>query len=220
MDLLLLRPLIWGLIEYILAFLVYRNGRFERKSIALFLFFLGSYQIGEAVLQLTDLDMFGLKFAYFSTTFLPPFGFYFLNRITGKNINYSIPFVFATILAVLFVVIPEPVKFIENVNCIAKVTMADDQTTFGWAWAIYYFTFLVSAIILGFYYLFKIKNRSIRSGLIQLILAYIVFYPSAAIVILLSSKFDLTNAASLMCAFAIFTAVIISRFSFTFKKDE
>ncbi len=212
------RPLIFGIIEYLLALGVLKYGKFERKMILLFLFFLGSYQIGEAIILLTEQDMFGLKFAYFSTTLLPAFGIYFIEKLTKKDLKSELFFMVSVFLATLFVAIPAPVNFIETVNCILKVFFADNDSLFYYIWLAYYFISLILGIGFLIYYIYHSHDKEQRKYMFILLIAYLAFFPTSVILVLLF-KISFGLLASTMCAMAIVTGILISYMSLRFKND-
>jgi hypothetical protein len=211
------RPLLFGITEYLLAFLVFKYGVFERKAISLFLILLGSYQIGEAIILLTDYDMFGLKFAYFSTTLLPAFGIYFIEKIANKNLLSPLFFIIGLILAGMFIILPTPVDFVESISCILKVFFAENDSTFFYVWVSYYFISLTIGILALLYFIYKSRNEYYRKYLSILLVAYLAFFPTSVVVVMIF-KMSAGFLASTMCAMAIITAVLVSYISFSYRR--
>lgn len=203
------RPLIFGLIEYALALVVLKNGKFESKMTALFLFFLGSYQIGEAIILLTDHDMLGLKIAYFSTSLLPPFGLYFIEKITGKSLFSKGFGLLALFFASLFVLMPEPLQFVEHMNCLLKVFYAGNSSVFFYGWGAYYMGTLSLAIGALVHYMRIFKDRTKQIMLRLTLLAYLTFFPSSIILVALLGESG-GYIGSVMCAMAIVAAFALA----------
>ncbi|KXK26171.1 MAG: hypothetical protein TR69_WS6001001166 [candidate division WS6 bacterium OLB20] len=209
------RPLVFGLIEYALAAYVCHNGNFERKAVAAFLFFLGTYQIGEAVILLTEFDLEGLKLAYFATSLLPPFGVYFVEKITGRNLQSRVFAAAGVLFACLFLVQPEPLRFVEHMNCLLKVFYAGNSSVFFYSWGAYYLGTLSFAIGAIIHYMRIMKERSKQILLKLCLLAYLSFFPSSIIVVALLGESG-GYIGSVMCAMAIVAGFVIAYASLEF----
>ncbi|MCA9386523.1 hypothetical protein KC669_00645, partial [Candidatus Dojkabacteria bacterium] len=141
------RPLIIAAIEIAIIFFVLSRGVRFKNLIASIILFLAIYQIGESLIVLTDYDLTGLKIAYFATTLLPGLGLILVEKLAKEEHFGKYVFGVGLVLSILFVLIPEPVYFHENINCILKVTSANNAGTFYYTWVAYYLGSLALTII-------------------------------------------------------------------------
>ena len=205
----ILRPLIFAILEYFLALVVLKKGKFEPKSISLFLFFLGSYQLGEAITLLSEYDTLGLNISYASATLLPAFGIYFIEKITKKNLYSIIFFTFAIFLSLVIFIYPNALIFNEEFSCLLKIISSQNTQEFFYFWSIYYFSVLILGILIAIYSFFKTKENVQKKMLLSLLISYIAFFPTGVLLVLIFGL-ELSYLASAMCSFAIITAFITS----------
>lgn len=210
MDIFIFRSLIFGLVEYGLALYVLRKNNFLPKLVALFLFFLGTYQIGEFIYFITKPEGFGLRIAYAATTMLPPIGLMIVERATNKKYGSKYTFLFPIAYATLFLFGPMFVKEAGVIYCFAKVIgeneMYNDYLAF---WTIQYIAVLVYAMVLLVMNALRTQNKEKKKVLILGFFAYCAFFPTSVILVEVCGL-DRTYTASIMCAFAILAAFILS----------
>ncbi|MCA9381111.1 hypothetical protein KC678_02505 [Candidatus Dojkabacteria bacterium] len=202
------RALILAVIEIAIMLFVLSRGVSFKKLIASIIFFLAMYQIGEAILLLTDYDMTGLKIAYFATTLLPGLGLILVEKLSKEERFGKYVLTFGAVLSVLFVLLPEPVYFHEKISCILKITSAGNTGFFYNTWAVYYLGTLALSIIYIIWLIWKANTANERYNLWLMLLAYLAFFPSSIILVYIL-KLDFAFTASVMCSLAVITTFIV-----------
>jgi hypothetical protein len=210
MNFLILRPLIIGITEYLLAINVLRKGTFIPKVIALFLLFLGTYQIGEFLYFAFGHNRIWLSLSLFSTTMLPPFGLKMIEKLSGKRTFAGVFFVLSTIFAATFFVVPNVVPQAQECNCFMKYdgsSLTGSYYDFYTIWGRFYVVSLTLSMIFLGYFIKKgygdVKNMKL------LFIGYLSFFPFSYIITEVTSG-DFRLVASIMCSLAIFTAFIVN----------
>lgn len=213
----MLRSGLTALVEYLLVILVLTKGKDHKKIIAAVLFFLASYQLGEFLIFLTNGADIGISVAYFSTTLLPPLGVLLIQHITKKRFGFIIFLVIGIVLALGFLIYPDIVSVIEfEKGCIVLTQYSSELIKI---WEIYYQIGLSYAVFLLIYNILKTRNVKEKNQLSLVLLGYMLFYPTAVILVKLVPAFGL-GITSLMCALAIFGAITFSAVPFTKDKLE
>lgn len=220
MSLLILRPLLTALIEYALAYHVFRKGKYMATSSALFLIFLGSYQLSEYLFLASGGDRFWLGVSLFCTTMLPPYGLFLIERLSGhKESTISTTALGASLVfGLFFLFVPSVIPNAQECNCFVKYNGANltgNGAAFFSAWGAYYIGALTLSMALILWSI--IKKQGDVKNLKLLLIGYTTFFPFSYIVALFTLS-DLAAVASIMCSLAIFTAFIVSYISL--NKDE
>lgn len=222
MDMFILRPLIIALIEYSFALFSLKYGKFYPKLAATFFITLGTYQLGEFLLFSTSLDEFSVNLSFFSTTLLPPIGVYFLQKITKIQLGYALFQIVALFFALMVVIKPNIFENTDECYCFAKYAVTEDESWhqyFADYWSIYYAFSLLYAMSLSA--LFMVPKRFIkkRPALLHLFFAYVSFFPTSYFLVRIFD-WDVGYLASIMCALAVFGAIIIFYLSMKYDKLE
>jgi hypothetical protein len=209
-PLLVLRPLLTAVIEYGLAWHVFRKGKFMPYYVTLFLIFLATYQFGEYMFLTGGNERLWLGISLFSTTMLPPYGLVFIEKLSGQKAFSALFFIASTILGLTFLLAPSVLPRAEECNCFLKYdssSLDGRSANFYRAWWGYYLLSLTFSILLIAWHIVR-RNGNTKS--LKLILAgYISFFPSSFIIVNLFNL-DLTLVSSVMCSLAILMAFIIS----------
>src|SRR5690349_11084257 len=120
MPLLILRPLVTAIFEYLLALEVFKRGKFMPIVATLFLISLATYQFGEFLYFAGSQDRFWLSLSLFSTTLLPAYGILLIERLAHIR-GFSIFFIIASaIFAITFFIFPSVIPQTTECNCFAK----------------------------------------------------------------------------------------------------
>jgi hypothetical protein len=134
-------------------------------------------------------------------------GILLIQKITEKRFGY-IPFqIIGAVLALGFVIYPQIVSNIEfEKGCIILTEYSSEIIK---VWEVYYQVGLSYAVLLLIYNILKAEKLIVRNQLALLLLGYMLFYPTAVILIKLVPAFG-SGITSLMCALAIFGAITFS----------
>lgn len=219
------RPLAFAVIELGLAILVLLKGKGlrDRLIFAAVLACLGFYQLGEFFIIVLGWTDFGAKFAFFSTTLLPPLGILLLQRLTGNNYGYIFWQFLGSILALGVLLVPGALAIVGDFHCVLKFVRGDSNfPLFTVVWEIYYFLGLV--LSLGIIIQQKLKFRNLRRSnpslavamqrkLNYFLVAYLAFFPTGLVLSIF--LVDASLATSLTCSLAIVTAFILAKFAVT-----
>ncbi|HEC66424.1 MAG TPA: hypothetical protein ENI23_14145 [bacterium] len=200
------RAILTATIEYYLAYKVFKHGKTFPRVIALMLFFLASYQMGEVIMFATDGASIGFRIAYFSTTLLPALGLELIEKVTGKP-HYYLPFqIIGIVFALIFLIQPGIIAGYEHQTC---CFIATSYTNLGNIWGLYYQGALIFSMIAIVINLFMKYKREVKTNLSYLLLAYIVI-ESGIFVARYIPEFNMSTA-SVMCALALVAALIFAR---------
>lgn len=218
MEILELRPLLIFFIEMFLGYFVLRKGKFARIPIAFIIFLLAGYQAGEfIIIKYPELQL-GYQAAFFYTTLLPPFGIYLIEKFTKRNFGSVFFFIVGIILAIGFIVLPNPTFLADTCLCFAKFApVKGDGQNFLVLWGIYYIGGLTYALLLNLimYLLEKVKKKKLI--LLNGLLAYIFFYPFSYILMVIFN-WDIGYVISVMCSMALIAAIILFRISVKYSE--
>lgn len=206
----MLRPLVTAIIEYALAYLVYKNGTLHRKEFAITLFCLATYQLGEVVIFLTGGGEIGFKIAYVATTLLPPLGLLLLEKILNKNFGYKIIQALAIIFCVYILLIPRVATSFElGQFCVRVYEYAPMLAQY---WTMYYQLTLLFSMGIMIWGIFRAELVSQRELLFKMLIAYASF-DALSIFIAYYNPWFWPSIASLMCALAVIASFIFARIS-------
>jgi len=213
----MIRPLLTAGLEYILAYLVFKYGKTHKNIIALVLFFLASYQLGEVLVFLTNGEQFAFKVAYVSTTMLPPLGVLLVSKIINKRIGYLLFQSIALIFVGFIIWTPQVVLQFELGQYCVRIFEYNPILAQFW---IYYYqgtlVFTMLAMLIGF---LLISKKDVKEKLKWMFIAYMSFDGLAIILAYFNPWFG-PSIASLMCALAIFAAIIFARISLPKNLNE
>ncbi len=210
MDILELRPLVIFLIEIGLAYYVFRYGVKFKNMIALFLVFLAGYQLGEFIILQSSESSIGYQIAFFSTTMLPPFGIFLIERIEKKFYGGIIALVASTFFAVGFLLYPDALQLVEKCACFAKFAPRDGMTTFTTAWGLYYVSALTYAMVLALYLHITETAKLRKMVLLNIFYAYVFFFPLSYLLIVVFNM-DISYIISVMCSLGLIGGIGIFR---------
>lgn len=216
-DPFIFRSLVFAIIEFTLAYLVLKKGRFETHLIAAILFFLGSYQLGEFIFLATG-NAFGIQFAFFSTTLLPGLGLKLVENITDRNYGAAPVFLFGLAMAALLLITPDLVTGTTDHFCLvkyAKLTNLSHPMVL--IWGIYYVLTLAATMFITLGNMMDGSQKKHQKILGLTLLAYISFFP-VSYVLTVSLNLDSALITSFMCALAIMCAFILSWTSLNYPK--
>ena len=179
MPILLLRPLLTAIVEYLLAFRVFRKGHILPIATTLFLICLATYQFAEFFFLSTE-NRAWLAISLFATTMLPPYGLLLVEKLSHRKTFYLLFFIASFGLALSFFFFPTVIPGASECNCFAKF---DRSVLTGWnaifftTWGWYYFLSLALTMLLISWHILK-KNGDTKN-LFLLFLGYSFFFPSA-----------------------------------------
>lgn len=217
MDILILRPLIFALVEYSLACYVFKKGTFIPKIIGLFLIFLGTYQAGEFLFLATG-DRYWNSISLFATTMLPPFGVVIAERLSGKKAYANLFFSISLILGLAFVFYPGLVPPAEECNCFVKYqssALSGNTAQLFTFWSQYYVVTLGLTMAFMAYNLWHRFGDMVHTRL--LLIGYFLFFPSSYLVVNFFNA-EGSMIASVMCSLA-FTMAFITTYISIRKRD-
>jgi hypothetical protein len=207
------RAILTAAIEYTLAYIVFKKGKTAPKVIALMLFFLASYQLGEVIMFASDGSGIGFRIAYFSTTLLPPLGLELVERITKKP-HYYLPLqIIGFVFALIFLIQPGILAGFERETC---CFIAANYTNIGTYWAYYYQGTLFFTMIAIMINLFMNYSREIKVKLSYLLLGYIIIEMGVFIANFVPAL-NMAHA-SVMCAVAFFAALLFTKIGLMTEK--
>jgi len=210
MDILEFRPLVIFLIEIGLAYYVFRYGVKFKNMIALFLVFLSGYQLGEFIILQSSESGIGYQIAFFSTTLLPPFGIFLIERVEKKFYGGIIALGASFFFAVGFLINPDALQLVEKCACFAKFAPKDSMSTFITAWGIYYVSALTYAMLLALYLHFKETANLRKLVLLNIFFAYVFFFPLSYVLIVVFNM-DISYIISVMCSLGLIGGIGIYR---------
>jgi hypothetical protein len=204
----MIRPLLTAFIEYVLAYIVFKNGKVQKNVIAATLFFLATYQLGEVLIFLTNGHEVGFKVAYIATTLLPPLGVLLIQKIIKKPIGY----IFFQLLGLGFVsyilFIPHvALKFEFGQFCIR---IFEYEKILSQYWFVYYQGTLLFTMMAMLWGIRNAKEAETKSLLQHILFAYLSFDAGALIIAYTIPWFG-PSTASLMCAMALVASFIFSK---------
>lgn len=208
-DIFVYRSLLFAIIEYSLAALVLWKGRTHKKTIALILFFLAGYQLGEFIFLKFD-SSFGIQFALFSTTLLPPLGLYLVEYWRERKYFYAVSQIISIVFALAFLLIPDLMTGTQRCFCLVKYTQSIATNSFLTVWGMYYIGSLTLALVLAASNYIREKRKGMKKFNLMVFLAYASFFPTSYIMVILFPDVNAHDLASLMCALAIFAAFIMT----------
>lgn len=204
----MIRPLIFAIIEYILAYLVFRYGKVHKNVFALILFFLATYQFGEVILFLTNGDMLGFRVAYVATTMLPPLGVLLVEKVTKKRYGYEIFQLISFGLIAYIITAPEiALRFALSQFCIKVYEYNSVMSTY---WQYFYQITLIVTMIILTVNILRTKVTQERVILKNILLGYLIFNGLGIVITMLVPDMR-DSMTSLICALAFFSAFLFAK---------
>lgn len=206
----MIRPVITAIIEYLLAFLVFKYGKLHKNIMALILFLLATYQLGEVIVFMTNGGELGFKVAYVATTLLPPLGILLTQKILKKRFGYIL-FQFISLGFVSYIlVIPQvALNFELGPYCIR---VFEYEAVLAQYYFMYYQGTLMLTMLILLIGIFKVKLEKDRAVLQKILIGYLSFDGLAILIAEMYPEFW-PSSASLMCALALIAAFIFTRVS-------
>jgi len=206
----MLRPLFTAIIEYILAFLVFKYGKVHKNIFSVILFLLATYQLGELIIFLTNGNEVGFKIAYIATTLLPPLGVLLIEKVTKKKYGYPLFQLIGLGFALYMLVVPEiALKFELGPFCV-RIFQYDSIIANYWGY--YYQATLFYSMVLMIWGILRSRSRKTQSTLKNILLGYLTFN-ALTFVITYFVPWLQYSSASLMCALALISAFIFTKIS-------
>ena len=206
----MLRPIFTAIVEYILAFLVFKYGKVHKNIFSVILFLLATYQLGEVVIFLTNGNEIGFKIAYVATTLLPPLGVLLIERIMKKKYGYPLFQLVGIGFALYMLIVPAiALKFELGPFCVRVFQYDYIITSY---WGIYYQATLFYSMALMMWGIFRSKSKNIQSILINILLGYLTFNVLTFVITYFVPWLQYSSA-SLMCALALISAFIFTKIS-------
>lgn len=206
----MIRPLITAVIEYILAFFVFKYGKVQKNVIASVLFLLATYQLGELVIFLTNGNEIGFKIAYVATTLLPPLGVLLIEKIRNKKYGYPLFQLIGIGFALYMLIVPAiALKFELGPFC---VRIFQYDSIIANYWGVYYQATLFYSMGLMLWGVFRAKLLKDREILKNILLGYLSFN-ALTFMISYFVPWLQYSTASLMCALALIAAFIFTKVS-------
>lgn len=219
MPALVLRPLITAVVEYLLAFRVFRKGHFLPTITVLFLVFLATYQFGEFLL-FTQSNKAWFAVSLFATTLLPPYGLIMIEKLSHRKSFYLLFFLASAIFGLSFLIFPSLVPEVRECNCFAKIDtgpMSDTGRLFINSWGWYYVLSLTFSMLLMSWHI--LKKHGDTKNLKLLLLGYFTFFPVSFLLVEVF-KMDPGLVGSIMCSLGIITAFIVTHISTSKSKTK
>lgn len=176
---------------------------FGRLS-ALLLFILGIFQLSEYLICKGVQPLLWSKIAFISIAFLPILGVHLISLITKKTIWTKIGYIIAVILSLIIIFVPD--IFIST-SCTGNFVIFDSLGSYKLLHSAYYLLFLIIGISMIFFHM-RDKNNKKNKALYWLAVAYAAFIVPATVVYIFITV-TRTGVASILCGFAILTALII-----------
>lgn len=201
-----------AIFEFAVGIYVLSSGKKSllNKTLAVFLFFLGSYQFTEFFLCLTGNPLWA-KLGFISYTFLPALGLIFtltfLKIKSKKLVIISIPVIYS-ILALL------EENFIIQSSCgtyfvSARYFLFNSGSLFlGKVYLIYYFGLIALSVVLLLINYFTEKNKTKKKIDMLIILATIISLFPALILIVILPYLEI-QFSSIYCHFAVLFAICV-----------
>lgn len=212
MPLLILRPLLTAIVEYLLAFRVFKKGHILPIATTIFLICLATYQFAEYFFLSTQ-NRAWLALSLFATTLLPPYGLILVEKLSHRKTFYALFIIASLGFGLSFFFFPEIIPGARECNCFAKL---DSSTLSGWnlvffrTWGWYYVLSLTFAMLLMSWHILKKHGDTKKLSL--LLIGYVTFFPFSFILVEFLHQ-DPGIISSVMCALAIITAFIVTHIS-------
>ncbi len=196
-----------AIIELFLAayvFIRFRMTQFGRLA-TVALISLGLFQVAEYQICAGANNFLWAQIGLISATFLPALGIHLISLLTGKNLYVRAAYSFAVLYAAIFLFAPEAIN---GATCSGNYIIFNTAIGLGWAYAIYYFGFLM----LG---LWEIIDKIKKSGKEDFSALFWMFVGYSSFMIPMGIAYSLSEPArnaipSIMCGFAVIFAVILA----------
>lgn len=148
------------------------------------------------------------RVGYAAITILPPLGLHLLFAITKEKQRLLVWLAYATGVAFIIYFLLHDQAFSGHA-CTGNYVIFQLQPTTTMLYALYYYGWLLAAIGLGLSWRRTVKNKSIRQGIIGLIIGYCVFLVPTSIAVIINPN-TLSGIPSIMCGFAVLFALILA----------
>jgi hypothetical protein len=173
------------------------------------LIFLAAFQ-GTEFLLCGGMDVNGgtwSRIGYSSITMLPPLGLHLAYVIAGKKSRYLVPLAYLTAGAFITYFLAG-VNAISGHTCYANYAVFNTESGATWAYALYYYGWLVIGTLTAASFANRAKN-GIRQALFALALGYVAFIvPTTAFNLIDPST--IAGIPSIMCGFAVILSFILT----------
>lgn len=216
------RPLVFFIIEIILAYFIFKNGLKLYKVFSFFLVLLSLYQLGEFLFFITDYNRDILRLSLAATTLIPPTGLLMYEGLSGRKLGSKFVFIIAIVFSSFYIFHPNAIPAASECSCLVKFGFQNVFTVsplesravdnIRSLWITYYFLALLIPMLLSLY--LGIKEN--KKDLIMLFFAYFACFPTSIFISLFTGLF-FEVVASLMCALAIFSGIIVAFISVNYK---
>jgi hypothetical protein len=191
-------------------FLVLKYGTSHRRIIALVLFFLASYQFGEVMIFMTNGAEVAFKFAYISTTMLPPLGVLLISKVMGKQLGYVLFQAVSAMFIGFMIITPQIIlSFGFGEYC---VRVFEYHPFLSQYWSMFYQGTLIATVLAAVVGFVTSNDAEVRYKLKWIIIAYLLF-DGVAMLIAFTNTWFMPSTASLMCALALFASFIFAKIS-------
>jgi hypothetical protein len=212
----MIRPLLTAIIEYVLAFLVFKYGKVNKNIFSLILFLLATYQLGEVLIFLSvgnegwlDHEI-GFKIAYVATTLLPPLGVLLVEKIRKKKYGYPLFQLVGLGFAIYFLIIPAiALKYELGPFCVRVFQYDPIIANY---WGVYYQSTLFYSMGFMLWGMLRSRIKNQREILRTVLLGYLSFNALTFIISYFVPWLQYSSA-SLMCALALIAAFIFTKVS-------
>jgi hypothetical protein len=206
----MIRPIITAAIEYLLAYQVYKYGKYQKTAFFWVLFFLASYQLGEVFIFLTNGSVGAFRLAYVSTTLLPPLGIYLLEKMTKKNYGSLLFQVIALGFVVFILTTPQvALNFSFGQFCVRVHEYHPIMVQY---WTKFYQGTLLYSMLIMVWEIWNNADKKLVEKMKLLLIAYFSFDGLAIFIATLVPWFQ-PSVASLMCALALIASFIFADLS-------
>ncbi len=181
----------------------YRRTLFGKLSVVL-LVLLGIFQLSEYQICRSGGAEFWTIIGYIAITFLPALGVHLVTLITKKSIWTIIGYIYAGLLDLWIIFAP---NIFSAPVCSDKFVIFNARELFSYFYSLYYLGFLFIGICLLIQAIRKNRGKE-NLALIWTLLGYASFIVPTAVIYIIE-KTTRAGAASIMCGFAVFLAIIL-----------
>jgi hypothetical protein len=179
------------------------------RLIAATLFFLALFQLSEYFVC-GGAGMNAMQWSrvgYAAITVLPPLGLHILFVLAKQPTRYLIWAAYATAVGFIAYFLLHEQAFSGH-ECTGNYVIFQLEAMATNLYALYYYGWLLAAIILGFRWRARIKDQARRRGILGLIVGYAVFLIPTSIAVIINPD-ALSGVPSIMCGFAAIFAFIL-----------
>lgn len=153
------------------------------------------------------------RFGYVAITLLPPLGLHLTYKISGKKVGALVQSAYFTMIAFI-------AYYLFATNGVSEGFCRDNYSVFNmpqitsWIYALYYYGWLIVALIVGFKTIFSVKRQAIIlpreqiSALKWLMFGYVAFMLPTTMVNIVKPE-TIEGIPSIMCGFAVIMAAVL-----------